>query len=125
MNLKPADIFFALGDQTRLAVLVRLRGKALTATALAAGSRVSRQAIVKHLHVLHGAGLLTHEKHGREVFYMPDARGLEAARAYLESVAAGWDRAIDRLKVMVEEGAPNITAKRRRSAWTSARGRGS
>ncbi|HEY6457185.1 MAG TPA: metalloregulator ArsR/SmtB family transcription factor [Steroidobacteraceae bacterium] len=97
-----AKIFFALGDETRLSVLARLRGGALTATALAEGSRVSRQAIVQHLQVLHGAGLLTHEKHGREVFYMPEARGLEAARAYLEMISAGWDRAIDRLKVMVE-----------------------
>jgi DNA-binding transcriptional ArsR family regulator len=115
-ELRLAGIFFALGDETRLAVLTRLRGGALTATALADGSRVTRQAIVKHLQVLHGAGLVTHQKHGREVLYRPAAPGFEAARAYLELIAAGWDRAIDRLKDMVEGRAPTTGAKRRRAA---------
>jgi DNA-binding transcriptional ArsR family regulator len=106
-----AGIFFALGDETRLAVLARLRGGALSATALADGSRLTRQAIVKHLRVLDDAGLVTHEKHGREVLYLPDARGLVEARAYLEMIAAGWDRAIERLKDLVEERGPTSPRK--------------
>jgi DNA-binding transcriptional ArsR family regulator len=97
-----AEIFFALGDETRLSVLAKLGAGALTATALAEGARVTRQAIVKHLRVLDGAGLVTHERRGREVLYMPDARRLEEARAFLEMISAGWDRTIDRLKGMVE-----------------------
>jgi len=108
-----AEIFFALGDQTRLSVLARLRGGALTATALADGARVTRQAIVRHLQVLDGAGLVTHERRGREVLYMPDARRLEEACAYLEMISAGWDRAIDSLRDMVE-GQARTTAKKRR-----------
>jgi hypothetical protein len=46
---------------------------------------------------------VTHEKRGREVLYALDARRLEEARAFLEAVAAGWDRAIERLRRIVEE----------------------
>ena len=69
---------------------------------------------MKHLRVLDDAGLVTHRKRGREVLYLPDARGLVEARAYLEMVAAGWDRAIDRLKDLVEERAPTSPRKPQR-----------
>jgi DNA-binding transcriptional ArsR family regulator len=99
-----ADVFFALGDGTRLSVVRKLgAGGASSATALSDGAKVTRQAIVKHLQVLEGAGLVTHEKRGREVLYALDARRLGEARAFLEGVSAGWDRAIERLRGMVEE----------------------
>ena len=100
-----AEVFFALGDGTRLAVVRKLGSVgALSATALSDGAKVSRQAIVKHLQVLAGAGLVTHEKHGREVLYALETRRLSEARAFLDAVSAGWDRAIERLRRMVEEG---------------------
>jgi DNA-binding transcriptional ArsR family regulator len=99
-----ADVFFALGDDTRLSVVRKLSaGGALSATALSRGARVTRQAIVKHLRVLEGAGLVTHEKHGREVLYALESRRLDDARVFLEGVSASWDRAIERLRGMVEE----------------------
>jgi DNA-binding transcriptional ArsR family regulator len=109
-----ADVFSALGDETRLSVMRRLgAGVPLSATALSGGARVTRQAIAKHLRVLEGAGLVTHEKRGREVLYAIDARRLEDARAFLDAVSAGWDRAIDRLREIVE--VPSRPASKRRS----------
>jgi DNA-binding transcriptional ArsR family regulator len=102
-----ADVFFALGDETRLSVVTRLSaGGALSATALSDGASVTRQAIAKHLQVLEGAGLVTHEKRGREVLYALETRRLEDARVFLEGVSARWDRAIDRLRRMVEDEQP-------------------
>lgn len=102
-----ADVFFALGDGTRLSVVRKLAaGGASSATTLSEGARVTRQAIVKHLQVLEGAGLVTHEKRGREVLYALDARRLEQARAFLDGISAGWDRALERLRRMVEEPPP-------------------
>jgi DNA-binding transcriptional ArsR family regulator len=99
-----ADLFFALGDRTRLSVVRKLgAGGASTATSLAGGAKVTRQAIVKHLQVLEGAGLVTHERRGREVLYALDPRKLDEARLYLEDVSASWDRAIERLRALVEE----------------------
>lgn len=99
-----AEVFFALGDGTRLSVVTRLgAGGALSATALSQGAKVTRQAIVKHLRVLEGAGLVKHEKRGREVLYALESERLEDARAFLDGVSEAWDRAIERLRQMVEE----------------------
>lgn len=104
---RAAEVFFALGDETRLSVVRKLgAGVALSATALSDGAEVTRQAIVKHLQVLEGAGLVTHEKRGREVLYALEARRLDEARAFLDGVSAGWDRAIERLRGMVEHRKP-------------------
>ena len=98
-----AEVFFALGDGTRLSVVRKLSaGGALSATALSDGARVTRQAIVKHLRVLEGAGLVTHHKRGREVLYAIEGRRLEEARVFLDGISAAWDRAIDRLRHLVE-----------------------
>lgn len=107
-----AEAFFALGDKTRLAVLARLATGALSATDLAIGASVTRQAIVKHLHVLESAGLVTHQKRGREVLYAPEGRGIVEARAFLDAVSARWDRAIHRLRDLVEEPPPRKSARR-------------
>lgn len=104
-----AVLFSALGDRTRLSVVQKLgAGGALSATALSGDARVTRQAIVKHLQVLEGAGLVSHEKRGREVLYALEPQRLEDARRYLDAVSASWDRAIARLRLLVEE--PQATA---------------
>jgi DNA-binding transcriptional ArsR family regulator len=101
------DVFFALGHRTRLSLVTRLGGgDALSATVLSDGGRLTRQAIVKHLQVLEGAGLVTHARRGREVLYALEGRRLDDARAFLDGISAGWDRAIARLRRLVEEPAP-------------------
>ena len=109
-----AGVFFALGDGTRLSVVKKLgAGRALSATVLSDGAKVTRQAIVKHLQVLEGAGLVTHERRGREVLYALETRGLEDARTFIDRISAVWDRRLDRLRALVEEPGP---PSRRREA---------
>lgn len=98
-----AEVFFALGSATRLALVRRLGAGPLSASALAERAPVTRQAIAKHLRVLESTGLVTHEKRGREVLYALEARRLQEARAYLDAVSASWDRALDRLRRLVED----------------------
>lgn len=98
-----ADLFFALGDRTRLSVVRRLGDEGVvSATSLSEGAKVSRQAIAKHLRVLEGAGLVRSEKRGREVLYLLRPEQLDEAHAFLDAISASWDRAIDRLRAMVE-----------------------
>ncbi|MBW8889715.1 MAG: winged helix-turn-helix transcriptional regulator [Fibrobacteres bacterium] len=106
-----AGVFSALGDGTRLELLRRLGAGPLSATSLAERAPVTRQAVVKHLRVLESAGLVKHEKLGREVLFALEPRRIEDARAYLDAVSAGWDKAIERLRLLVEEPA-NPVAKR-------------
>lgn len=104
---RAASVFFALGDDTRLSVVHKLGTLgAQSATALSLGAQVTRQAIAKHLRVLEGAGLVTHEKHGREVLYVLESARLDEARGFLEQIALSWDQAIGRLRDLVEEPAP-------------------
>jgi DNA-binding transcriptional ArsR family regulator len=108
-----AAVFFALGDETRLSVVTRLGTAPQSATSLSDGARVTRQAIVKHLQVLDGAGLVTHDKQGREVLYALRGERLDEARRFLEGISAGWDRALDRLRAMVEEESPRPSRRSR------------
>jgi DNA-binding transcriptional ArsR family regulator len=101
---RAAPVFAALGDQTRLALVARLSSDGpLSITRLTAGSAVTRQAITKHLNVLATAGLVSDIRRGRERIWELEPEQMETARTYLEHVSKRWDRALDRLKQLVEE----------------------
>jgi len=98
-----APVFAALGDPTRLRLVARLaQGEPLSISQLTEGERVTRQAITKHLEVLADAGLVTDRKRGRERLYELEAAPLDDARRYLDQVSAQWDKAIARLRALVE-----------------------
>lgn len=92
-------MFAALADPTRRQLLDQLAGEGpLTATALAAGYPMSRQAVVKHLTALAGAGLLVGERRGREVRYRVVGAGLGGAATWLSEVEDRWDQRLDALQ---------------------------
>lgn len=98
-----APLFAALGDETRLRLLVRLSsGGPGSIARLSARSRVSRQAITKHLEVLAEAGLVRSSRHGRERIWELAPKRLGDAHAYLDGISAEWDDALARLKKHVE-----------------------
>jgi DNA-binding transcriptional ArsR family regulator len=100
-----ATLFAALGDETRLRIVMRLsRGNPVSITELAAGEEITRQAVTKHLHALAGAGLARGTRTGREQRWSLDRKRVEQARAFLEGISQRWDDALARLKTMVEEG---------------------
>jgi DNA-binding transcriptional ArsR family regulator len=74
----------------------------MSATALSAQATITRQAVTKHLHVLEGAGLVTHERRGREVLYVLETKRLGEARVFLDDISTRWDHALDRLRELVE-----------------------
>jgi DNA-binding transcriptional ArsR family regulator len=99
-----ATLFAALGDETRLRIVLRLsRGRSVSITELAAGGEITRQAVTKHLRVLAGAGLARGARTGREQRWSLDRKRVERARAFLEGVSQRWDDALTRLKTMVED----------------------
>ncbi|MBW8910396.1 MAG: helix-turn-helix transcriptional regulator [Sphingomonas sp.] len=100
----PAPLFSALGDRTRLSLLMTLSdGRRRSITTLSSDSRLTRQAVTKHLRVLEQVGLVESVRDGRESCFTCRPEPLEAARAYLDRVAAQWDDALGRLKAFVEE----------------------
>lgn len=100
---RQAERFAALGDETRLGLVVRLSaGKSRSISELTAETRLTRQAVTKHLQVLEGAGLVRSERAGRENRFAFEVKPLGEMRDYLERVSAHWDGALDRLKSFVE-----------------------
>ena len=99
-----ASIFAALGDPTRLSLVTKLIDrKPHSISTLTEGSKITRQAVTKHLHVLEDVGLVTKLKEGRESLYELDPKPLESLQEYLEVIAKQWDRALNNLKKFVEE----------------------
>jgi DNA-binding transcriptional ArsR family regulator len=99
-----ARVFAALGDETRLALVWKLsRGQAQSIAQLTEGSRLTRQAITKHLRVLQKAGIVHAVRAGRESHFKFDPAPFEGMKEYLDFVSEQWDRALVRLKAFVED----------------------
>ncbi len=96
-------MFAALGDETRLTLLRTLcDGQRRSITELTEGTRLTRQAVTKHLRVLERALLVHGTKTGRESRFRFDPEPMMEMREYLESVSKQWDLTLARLKLMVE-----------------------
>lgn len=104
---RKAEVFAALGDETRLALVAKLcRGDAMSISELtesAAGAKMTRQAVTKHLHVLERAGLVRCSQQGRERRFAFRPEPVMELREYLAFVSAKWDEALERLRAFVEE----------------------
>jgi DNA-binding transcriptional ArsR family regulator len=98
-----APLFAALGDATRLGLLVSLCSSGpLSVTRLSGKFDVSRQAITKHLEVLAEAGLVRSTRQGRERIWAFEPKRLDDAHHYLERLSHQWDDALERLRAFVE-----------------------
>jgi DNA-binding transcriptional ArsR family regulator len=99
-----ASLFSALGDETRLELVVRLCADGpQSIVRLTKGARVSRQAVTKHLQALAGAGLVRSAREGRERIWAIRGKRLTEARRYLSQISEQWDDALERLRVAVED----------------------
>jgi DNA-binding transcriptional ArsR family regulator len=100
------DVFAALADPNRRAVLAAIAAAGEgTATTIAAGLPISRQAVVKHLVQLDRARLVQARRAGREVRYRVRPGRLSAAGRELEAIAAIWDDTLSTLKRIAEAAA--------------------
>lgn len=97
------SVLVALSDPRRrqLLDLLSARGEA-TATTLAEGLPVSRQAVVKHLAVLDEAGLVSGTRVGREMRYAVRQESLNATTQWMASLTAEWDRRLANIKRIAE-----------------------
>lgn len=100
----PALAFAALGDETRLALVTKLSSRQpYSISQLTRGSKLTRQAITKHLRVLESAGIVHSVRAGRESQFKFDPLPMEGIKQYLDFVSEQWDQALLRLKAFVEE----------------------
>ncbi|WP_163507226.1 ArsR/SmtB family transcription factor [Fodinicola acaciae] len=98
-------IFAALADPTRRRLLELLEASPdSSATTLAARLPVTRQAVVQHLTVLGGAGLVASRKVGRQVLFTVQPYALGIAASWLTARTRAWQRSLQALKYAAETG---------------------
>ena len=96
-------IFAALGQETRLSLVTKLsEGDRCSISQLTGGSKLTRQAVTRHLRVLEEAGLVHSTPSGRESIFELDTRPFKDIREYLEFISEQWDQTLGRLKSFVE-----------------------
>jgi DNA-binding transcriptional ArsR family regulator len=96
------DVFRAIADPTRRAILDRLRTGPAPVNVLAAAFSQSRPAISKHLRVLREARIVTERRDGRERVYRIRPARLEDVARWIETYRAFWQRSLNNLKDMLE-----------------------
>ncbi len=88
-----AHLFAALGDETRLSLVARLcQVTRQSISQLAEGTKLTRQAVTKHLQVLERVGLVRSLRKGRETLFEFDATPIETMTQYLDLVSAQWEK---------------------------------
>jgi len=99
-----ALVFAALGNPTRLRLVAKLcSGQPRSISQLTRGSRLSRQAITKHLRVLENARIVHSIHAGRESLFEFNLEPIAELSEYLGIVSEQWDQALSRLKAFVED----------------------
>jgi DNA-binding transcriptional ArsR family regulator len=102
-----APLFAALGDATRLQLLMRLSASGPESIAQISGkAEVTRQAIAKHLRVLEEAGFVAGERRGREHIWRLRPQRLHDVHAHLDRISKQWEDALERLRAFVEDEKP-------------------
>ena len=101
MNLR-RDIFQAIADPTRRAILFLLISQSMTAGAIAAKFDSARPTVSRHLRILTECELLQQEKNGREVYYHINAEKMREVADFIEPFSKMWDEKFNRLEAVMK-----------------------
>jgi DNA-binding transcriptional ArsR family regulator len=103
MAVTTDETFAALGDPTRVELVLRLSRGAASVSELAEPYDMSLRAVLKHVQLLEHAGIVRTVKHGRVRRCELDRRGIDAAGKWIDDVRRRWERRLDRLDQYVTE----------------------
>ena len=102
MNLR-RDVFQAIADPTRRAILMLVATQSMTAGAIAANFGTARPTVSKHLQILTECALLQPEQHGREIYYHFNPDKMKEIADFLEPFRAMWDKRFDTLEAVMKK----------------------
>ena len=91
------DIYQAIADPTRRAIIALIALQAMTPNAIAEHFDTSRQAVSKHLQVLTECQLLSQEQKGREIFYTLEVEKMKEIDQWLEQFRKVWEARFEQL----------------------------
>lgn len=101
MNLR-RDVFQAIADPTRRAILLLVSTQAMTAGAIAANFDTARPTVSKHIHILAECELLQQEQNGREIYYHLNAKKMKEIADFIEPFRAMWDDRFNKLEAIMK-----------------------
>lgn len=91
------DVFQAIADPTRRAIIALIALQAMTPNALAEHFHTTRQAVSKHLRILTECELVTQEQKGREIFYSLEIEKMKEIDAWLDQYRKIWETRLNQL----------------------------
>jgi DNA-binding transcriptional ArsR family regulator len=101
MNLR-RDVFQAISDPTRRAILLLLTSQTMTAGAIASNFDTARPTVSKHLQILTECELLKPEQTGREIYYQINAAKMKEIADFIEPFKLMWDTQFNKLEEVVK-----------------------
>src|ERR1022692_2681121 len=102
MNLR-RDLFQAIADPTRRAILLLVATQSMTAGAIASNFDTSRPTVSKHLQILTECELLAQEQKGREIYYHINANKMKEVATFIEPFRKMWDDRFNKLEAIMKK----------------------
>ncbi|OQP50257.1 ArsR/SmtB family transcription factor [Niastella populi] len=100
------DVFQAIADPTRRAIITLVAVQAMTPTAIAENFDSSRQTISKHIQILTECELLKQEQNGREIYYHFNPEKMKAIADFIEPFREMWDNRFNKLEAIMKKYKP-------------------
>jgi DNA-binding transcriptional ArsR family regulator len=101
MNLR-RDVFQAISDPTRRAILLLLTSQTMTAGAIASNFDTARPTVSKHLQILTECELLKQEQNGREIHYQINPNKMKEVADFLEPFRQMWENKFNKLETVMK-----------------------
>jgi DNA-binding transcriptional ArsR family regulator len=102
MNLR-RDVFQAIADPTRRAILLLVASQSMTAGAIASNFDTARPTVSKHLQILTECELLEPEQNGREIFYHLNPRKIKEIAEFVEPFRKLWEDRFNKLETVMKK----------------------
>jgi DNA-binding transcriptional ArsR family regulator len=102
MNLR-RDVFQAISDPTRRAILLLLASQTLSAGAIAANFDTARPTVSRHLQILMECELLKQKQDGREIFYELNPQKIKEVADFIEPFRQIWDDRFNKLETVMKK----------------------
>jgi len=97
------DVFQAIADPTRRAILLLVASHSMTAGAIAANFDTARPTVSKHLQILTECELLEQEQNGREVYYHFNPKRMKEVADFIEPFRKMWDERFNKIETIMKK----------------------
>jgi DNA-binding transcriptional ArsR family regulator len=102
MNLR-RDVFQAIADPTRRAILLLVASQSMTAGAIASNFDTARPTVSKHLQILTECELLEQTQNGREIYYHFNANKMKEVADFIEPFRQMWDDRFNKIESIMKK----------------------